>query len=210
MLKVIFLLLAVSLFGCTPTREITYNMKDVPAVHVGDDSVLVTRNVTLSIGLLEDARQTVAENGILFVRSRETDLHDKTYCINSEEHYKKDMVTQQIANTMASHLKKRGTFKSILVAMKDQTDYRLTGKLKRLYGEQELSSAARTGSYFGLIGALATAGATTDGEILIENHRSRTYTQERWQTDSSSRYQREVYRRTFRRRVLLVHLRQCE
>jgi len=63
---------------------------------------------------------------------------------------------------------KRGTFKYVSSDSNRSSDYYLTGKLRRLYGEQELSSSARAGSYFGLIGALATSGATTNGTIAIE------------------------------------------
>jgi hypothetical protein len=44
----------------------------------------------------------------------------------------------------------------------------LTGKINSLYGEQGFSTAAAVGAQFGLLGALATAGAKTKGKILID------------------------------------------
>jgi len=164
LLLVAFLLIG----GCTPTREISYSLKDINTYYTSDSLYLNTLRVTLSIEPFADVRQQVADNGILFVRGRETELNEKDYCINSEEHYASDKVTTQVASTIAGHLGKRRTFKSVVSVSKEVSDYYLTGKLKRLFGEQEFSSAARTGSYFGLIGALATAGATTNANVLIE------------------------------------------
>lgn len=164
MLAVISILIA----GCTATREITYSLKSIDPVSSTDSTYAVTRSLRLCVEPFEDDRQTVAENGILFVRERETKLYDKDYCINAEEHYKQNTVPIQVATIMAGHFAKRGTFKSVSSGSKEQSEYSLTGRLRRLYGEQEFSSSARVGSLFGLIGALATAGATTNAKVIIE------------------------------------------
>jgi hypothetical protein len=158
---------AIVLLGCTPTREITYSLKDIP-VDSDAATVAVTRNVSLRVEPFEDIRKTVAENGVLFVRERETKLNDKESCINSEEHYKENTVPDQVAKITAGHLGKRRTFKSVVSGKDSVADFFLTGRIRRLYGEQEVSQSAKVGSMFGLIGALATAGATTDGNIVIE------------------------------------------
>ena len=168
--RLVFTLTVISMLisGCTPTREITYNISSIQPVSSLESVSVITRGLTLSIEPFDDIRQTIPQNGILFVRERETTLNEKDYCINSEEHYKKNSVPYQVAKIMARHFNKRGTFKYVSSDSNRSSDYYLTGKLRRLYGEQELSSSARAGSYFGLIGALATSGATTNGTIAIE------------------------------------------
>ena len=48
-----------------------------------------------------------------------------------------------------------------------EADYVLTGRIAALFGAQETSASAQAGVHFGLIGALATSGATTEGRIDI-------------------------------------------
>jgi len=68
----------------------------------------------------------------------------------------------------AAHFEKRKSFKNVLAKNNGAADYYLTGKLKRLYGQQEFSTSAQIGSFFGLIGAIATSGAKTNGSIAVE------------------------------------------
>lgn len=150
--------------GCSPTRQVTYDLSDIAPVAPSS----YARKTTLRVEAFEDARKTIPENGILFVRRRETRIGDSTFCINAEEHYKDRDVPGQLATIMAEHLAKRGFFTSVAAGPSGTEAYVLRGTLRRLFGKQEFSSEARTGSYFGLLGALATAGATTNGTIAIE------------------------------------------
>ncbi|HYQ86562.1 MAG TPA: hypothetical protein VES59_04905 [Bacteroidota bacterium] len=160
--------LMIGLGGCTPTREITYDLKDV-ALRDSTSAVLeITRRIVLDIEPFEDIRQSVPGNDLLFVRERETNIDEKHSCINSEQHYKKGTVADQVAAIIAAHFEKRKSFKNVLAKNNGAADYYLTGKLKRLYGQQEFSTSAQIGSFFGLIGAIATSGAKTNGSIAIE------------------------------------------
>ena len=103
--RLVFTLTVISMLisGCTPTREITYNINSIQPVPSLESVSVITRGLTLSIEPFGDIRQTIPENGILFVRERETTLNEKDYCINSEEHYKKNSVPYQVAKIMARH-----------------------------------------------------------------------------------------------------------
>jgi hypothetical protein len=165
----IFIVLSlVVLVGCTPTRDITYSVKGIEKVSLEDSVHARTHTLGLRIALFEDVRQAAPENGILFLRERETEVNGMDYCINSEKHYKKGTVPAQVAKIMATHIDKRGTFKKVTSDSTALQDYVLTGKITRLYSAQEVSTSAKVGSFFGLIGALATSGATTNGEVVIE------------------------------------------
>ncbi len=166
--KMLVLIVFITFIGCSPTQHIAYKVSGIEPISPSVSTFGITRTVSLRVAILQDMRQSVAENGILFVRGRETSINDTTFCINAEEHYNKNLVPNEVAGIIAEHFKKRAAFKSILAGSKGESDYVLSGKLKRLYGKQEYSSAAFVGSMFGLIGALATAGATTNGEIAIE------------------------------------------
>jgi len=156
------------LTGCVPSREITYSLDDIQPAAPNDSISSITRGFTLCINPFADVRETIPENGVLFVRERETKLHDADYCINAETHYKPNSIPTQLSALVAAHLGQRRTFKMTSINPGEQSDYSLFGDIRRLYGEQEFSDAARAGSYFGLIGAIATAGAKTKGLILIE------------------------------------------
>jgi hypothetical protein len=158
-----------ALAGCTPTRDISYDIKDVmPADSASTPGFSITKNITLRISPFFDVRDTVPENTVLFVQGRESDVDGKHSCINSEENYKKRTVAGQVTEMMTEHFRKRNTFKMIADTGAGPCDYYLTGDLRSFYGAQEFSTSAKVGSMFGLIGALATSGAKTKGNVVIE------------------------------------------
>ena len=68
----------------------------------------------------------------------------------------------------SQHLMKKLPQTVVYTNYKENTDYYLEAKIKYLYGIQKFSTAAMVGAQFGLIGALATASAKTNGTIIIE------------------------------------------
>jgi hypothetical protein len=77
-------------------------------------------------------------------------------------------VTIQLTNIFVKHLKTRTAFKDMVINKKDTADFYITGNLTKLYGKQVFSTVAAVGAQFGLIGAIATAGAKTKGQIIFE------------------------------------------
>ena len=156
------LLLGIS--SCTLNQKITYSTKEIKA-----KTSQITSNLVISIDLLEDYRRQNIENEIFFQNPRQFRLDGKMICINSEEHYtgNKNPVNQQITSALINHLNAEKQYKSIKFAKRDSVDYYVTGKISNFYGKQGFSTAALVGAQFGLIGALATAGETTEGIIKI-------------------------------------------
>lgn len=156
----LILLLGIFLVGCSTARKITYNTQDL---QTSRSSV----PILVDVRILEDARMQNAENDILFVGDMQARVNGKTLCINSENRYKKDSVSSQVAQMIAKHFSQLNLF-SQTTFNNPASDYYLTGKLSSFYGEQLFSAAALVGAQFGLLGALATAGAKTEGTIKIE------------------------------------------
>lgn len=124
------------------------------------------------IGPLRDVRQRIPGNEVLFTGSNEADIHQKSYCVNAEEGYKSDSVGTQIAEMLATHLRKRGALRAVSVGARVEEAYYLTGTLRRYYGAQESTAVSpTTGILFGAVGAAVAASATPDwtrGVVAIE------------------------------------------
>jgi hypothetical protein len=151
------------LFGCKISQKIIYNTNDLlvsPKVRVIPISV--------DLRVLQDNRAQIKGNNNLFNYPRQLNLDGERYCINSEEHYKKDSVTTQITKLIADHFNKVRLFNYTFYNQNLSDGYYLTGLLNSFYGEQKFSTGAAIGSQFGLVGAIATAGIKTPGKIIIE------------------------------------------
>jgi len=124
------------------------------------------------IGPLRDVRQRILGNAVLFSASNETDIDQKSYCINAEEGYKSDSVGTQISEMLASHLRKRGALRAVSVGARVPEAYYLSGTLRRYYGAQESTAISpTTGVLFGAVGVAVAAAATPDwtpGIVAIE------------------------------------------
>lgn len=162
-MKKIFLLLPLFLIACTISQKIVYktddlsipqNVKTIPAM--------------VEVRVFEDNRANVEENSILFNYPRRLMLNGEKTCINSEKHYKKDTVVNQIAKIMVEHFNQARLFKMSFYKQSQESNYYLTGTLNSFYAEQEFSTAAAFGAQFGLIGALATAGIKSPAIIIID------------------------------------------
>ena len=163
-MRKLFLFLLLPFVGCTATQKIGYKTSDLEV-----KQPVKTIPIRVDIRIFEDNRAAFEANGILFEKPRQVVIEKKNYCINSEKHYaKKDTVVTQLTRLMTDHFNQAQLFEKAFYGNSNQSDYYLTGTLNSFYGKQEFSKRAAVGAQFGLIGAMATSGAKTPGEIVIE------------------------------------------
>jgi len=162
--SLIAILIFASFFtACNLTQNITY-----PVNEITPSKAVETIPINVNVKTLADHRTHIEENMVLFTSPRETTVGLKRFCINSEKHYNKDAVVDQITQLLVKHINKAQLFANASYNTYFGSDYYLTGTLTNFYGEQEVSTDAVIGSMFGLVGALATADLTTPGIIIIE------------------------------------------
>lgn len=160
----VFLIAAVTvLSSCTINQKILYPTTDIKKNSDQELSTLI-----IDIEEFVDQRKEDPENEILFTNSKQAVIDRKSQCINSEKNYKNQTVTSQLTQMMVNHMNSENSFMKVVMNKKDTADYYITGSLKKFYGRQNYSTAAAVGAQFGLIGALATSGAKTDGKIILE------------------------------------------
>ena len=162
-MKNLLLLSLLFLIGCTVNQKIVYKTDDLSA-----PQTIMPIPAMVEVRIFEDNRVNVEENAILFNNPRQMKVNGKQTCINSEKHYKKDTVVNQISKIMVDHFNKARLFSMSFYNQSQPSDYYLTGTLNSFYCEQEFSTGAAIGASFGLIGALATAGIKTPGKIIID------------------------------------------
>ena len=158
----LFLIFNLFLTGCALKHKIKYSVDDIQPQR----NELLSGKI-LNIDLFEDIRSQFPENKILFEQPRETKINGERECINSEDNYATEVIPVQITNMVVAHFKKRGTFGEVTIDGKGNTDFKLTGKIKRLYSKHTFSMAKAVGASFGLIGVLATFGIETPAEVEI-------------------------------------------
>lgn len=162
-IKTIVIGLATLLASCTANKAIIYRTKDIQ----GDQDQKLSK-IIFDIEEFSDKRKDSSDNAILYANPKQFKLNRRQVCINSERHYKKSPATRQITTMLVEHLRKVNSFKAVVMNKKDTADYYISGNLTHFYGKQGFSASASVGAQFGLIGALATAGAKTKGNIIIE------------------------------------------
>jgi phenylpyruvate tautomerase PptA (4-oxalocrotonate tautomerase family) len=162
-IKIILIGLVTVFSSCTINKTITYSTKDIQS---NQDQKL--SKIIFDVEEFTDKRKDSSDNGIFYVNPRKCKLDGQQVCINSERHYKKEPVPRQITHMLVEHLNKKNSFKTVVMNKKDTADYYISGNLTKFYGKQGFSTAAAVGAQFGLIGALATAGAKTKGKIIFE------------------------------------------
>lgn len=162
-MKKLLLFIPFLLMGCSMTQKISYRTDNLAPV-----TAVTTFPILVDVQIFTDKRQTLKENEILFTQQRVSKVDGKSACLNSEKGYKKDSVSTQITRIMAEHFNKARLFSFASCMQGNLSEYYLTGTLNSFYGMQGVSTAARVGAQFGLIGALATAGAKTKGKIIID------------------------------------------
>ena len=160
--RTIYLLIVPILFAsCSANQKITYKTENIPALSN-------TIPIRVNIREFSDVRANSSENLLLFEKGKQTRHNGKSVCINSEKHYNKETVTSQISRQIAEHFEQIKLFQRTTFGHNTRADYYLTGSLSYFYGVQGFSTSASVGSQFGLIGALATSGAKTPADIIIE------------------------------------------
>lgn len=149
------------LSACSTTRYVAYDTTEIRRVYARP------LQLSLRVQSLRDARGGHPPSALLFRGDNETQLDGHGVCVNAEEHYAPHEVPAQVSRLVAAHLSRRGLFAAVTTGARSRSDYVLTGSLQALYGVQETSTAAAVGAQLGLIGALLSSGATTQGRIQI-------------------------------------------
>ncbi|MDP4202924.1 MAG: hypothetical protein Q8861_09525 [Bacteroidota bacterium] len=155
-------ILSFILVSCV-SQKVVYKTDDIKV-----SSSEQTYPITVGVQLFSDLRQQSDGDKALFDNKREIKLNGKRTCINAEKHYKKDSVVMQFTRMFVEHLNRSNIFHTAYVCEANTKDYYITGNLKGFAGVQAFSTKAYVGAQFGLIGALATAGAKTPANIKIE------------------------------------------
>ena len=149
--------------SCKPTQTIVYDMDKLKTLEINNNV-----NLSFSVQTFEDIRSGSEINETLFATKQwQAKINGQQSCINSEVLYKVPVVEQMTA-IFAQHLNKKIPQIRVSTNQKENSDYYLEAKVKHFYGIQKFSNAAAVGAQFGLIGALATASAKTQGTIIIE------------------------------------------
>ncbi len=162
-MKKILLLLPLFLVGCTMSQKITYSTDDLDVYTTNE-----TIPINVDVRVLLDNRTSVDANAVLFNSPRTIKKNDIRFCINSEKHYTKDTVVNQITQMMVKHFNTVKLFDHAYYDNDLNANYYLTGVLNNFYSEQQFSNEVAVGSSFELTGDLATAGKKTPGKVIIE------------------------------------------
>ena len=132
-MKKLLFLTPLFLIGCTISQKIVYETDDLA---VSQSVKPIPANVEVRI--FEDNRANIEENAVLFNNPRQLKLNGKQTCINSEKHYKKDTVVNQMSKIMVEHFNKAGLFSMSFFNESQYSDYYLTGTLNSFRQEQRL------------------------------------------------------------------------
>lgn len=162
-MKKLLLLSPLFFIGCTISQKITYRTDDLSVSETSN-----TIPATVEVRILEDNRANIEENAVLFENPRQIKHNGEQTCINSEKHYQKEAVVNQITKIMVEHFNNARLFKMSYYDQNPGSNYFLTGTLNSFYSDQKYSTGAAVGASFGLIGALATSGIKTPGNIIID------------------------------------------
>jgi hypothetical protein len=151
------------LISCIINKPINYQTNDIEPAQESN-----TFPINVEIWAFDDNRRNFDDNQVLFNNNKQTRLEKDSYCINSERHYKHDLVNNQITKMLVHHLIQEKVFKLSVFGHCTECDYYLTGKINNFYGHQLYSTAAAVGAQFGLIGSMATSTLTSQGLLIIE------------------------------------------
>jgi hypothetical protein len=127
----------------------------------------LTIPIRVDVAILADNRMNIEQNKKLFTYPREVLINKKRYCINSEEHYRKEPVVNQITKLLVEHINKAKLFTNASYQKSSGNDFVLSGTLNSFYGEQEFSTNAVIGAKLGIVGVPATRDESS-GKIVIE------------------------------------------
>jgi hypothetical protein len=153
---VIFILSTIIFSSCTYKHTINFDLSSIKSV---DSSDIIDCNI--SIENFDDNRYNVPSNRIYLYG----DHRFGDYCYNSAKSYLHDSVSTQVTQLIANHLRKRNSFKSVYVDVKDSTDFYITGRIDRIIGKQKAASYIPI-YFFGLSGYLSLP--TSECEVTID------------------------------------------
>jgi phenylpyruvate tautomerase PptA (4-oxalocrotonate tautomerase family) len=163
MKNLVFCVCVLTMVSCKPYQKIVYNTDKLKTLEVNR-----VNNISLSVQTFEDIRSQSDDNTFHLTATQwKAKINGEQSCINSDVLYKTP-ATEQITDIFAQHLAKKMPQIRVFTNQKEQADYYLEAKVKHFYGIQKFSTSAAVGAQFGLIGALATASAKTNGTIIIE------------------------------------------
>ncbi len=161
MKKLYFLFLLFAATACGPQRLITYNTDALTT----DPEAPAPLPVALSIQTFNDIRAEYEDNAkVLNTKNNSSGM---AMYINADLQYK-ETPGKQMAEIFVWHLLKKGYFQTVGLDIKEASDYYVTANLAHFYAEQKQHVGAVIGSQFGLIGAIASSGAKSEGRIIIE------------------------------------------
>lgn len=98
------------LIGCTVSQKIVYKTDNITA-----PQSIKPIPANVEVWVFNDNRASLEENDVLFKNPRQVRLNGKQTCINSERHYKKDTVVNQLSKILVEHFNKAGLFRYVLL-----------------------------------------------------------------------------------------------
>jgi len=162
MKNLVFCFCVLIMASCKPAQKIAYRTDRLNPMEMS------STNLSISVQTFEDIRSQSEINATHFAAKQwKVKIDGEQSCINSEVLYKTP-VAEQMTAIFTEHLARKIPQIRVFSNQKEHADYYLEAKVKHFYGIQKFSTAAAVGAQFGLIGALATAGAKTYGTIIIE------------------------------------------
>lgn len=161
--SVLFFTISAFTLACTTNIPIAYKLEPQESIAEYD-----LQEVVLSVLEFEDQRRYSSENTAHFTSGRNCFIAGENMCINAEKHYHKVPPAQQFSMLLTKRFETDFPSIKAMYNNPDSADYYVRGSLVQLNGRQGFSNAAAVGAQFGLVGALATSGARTDGRIVIE------------------------------------------
>lgn len=161
MKKIFLLFIPLLLASCVANKPIQYKVDKLASSDVTLPYVLCIKEFT-------DSRKDTPNAEWQFGKGKQLKKGKKQLCVNSEKHYKKERVASLVSRQIATHFEQIKLFKATTFEDDSQADFYLTGVLTSFYGVQDFSTSAAIGSAFGLIGAMATSGAKSPGDIVME------------------------------------------
>jgi len=158
----IFYTLPLLLISCMANQWITY-----PTSSITPPEKVATIPIRVDVTMLTDNRMNIEQNKKLFTYPREVLINKKRYCINSEEHYRKEAVASQITKLLVEHINNAKLFTHASYQKNIENEFVLSGTLNSFYGEQKFSDNAVVGAQLGIVGVPVITNESS-GKMVIE------------------------------------------
>lgn len=160
---IVYIIVFFLCISCTVQKTIYYDTQSIPQ---NFEKPAVKKSICILT--FNDIRKEVAGNDLYLQKPKEIFENKQSFCINSEEHYKKNPLGVQMAWMLAKHMIQRGTFKSVVVDNKDSADYVIECNLARITGKQHLPQVVRNApTVGGVIGGVIVMGVKSKAFVSI-------------------------------------------